>query len=147
MKVHANRRQGWSWTKIELWGDLKNAGVRGIPGGAVALVEDEERDVPQPEDAVAEVIKKDLWRHDEHLGPVDPAAVLLHETSQLDEGRSGQLDDGVAEVLGLVLEVDFLCLVLHLLTERHGGSFGRRCACRHGTTVADAGQLSHWGRP
>jgi len=40
----------------------------------VALVEDEERDVPQPEEAVAEVVEEDLRRHDEDLGPVDGAA-------------------------------------------------------------------------
>lgn len=53
---------------------LKNVGVGGIPVGMVALVEDEERDVPQREEAVAEIVEEDLRRHDEHLGPVDGAA-------------------------------------------------------------------------
>lgn len=90
---------------------LKNAGVRGIPGGAVALVEDEERDVPQPEDAVAEVIKKDLWRHDEHLGPVDPAAPGV---------RVPEVDAHVAVELGDA-EVRVLLDDARLLVHEHDG--------------------------
>ena len=55
--------------RFQLSGDLKNAGVGVIPSGVVALVEDEEQDVPQPEEAVAEVVEEDLRRHDEDLGP------------------------------------------------------------------------------
>ena len=46
---------------------LENAGVRRIAPGAVTLVEDEQRDVLEAEEAVAEVVEQDLRRHDEHL--------------------------------------------------------------------------------
>ena len=45
--------QAW----FQLSGDLKNAGVGRIPGGVVALVEDEERDVPEPEDDVTKIVR------------------------------------------------------------------------------------------
>jgi hypothetical protein len=54
--------------------DLKNAGVRGVPLGPVALVEDEECDVPEAEEAVPEVVEQDLRRHDEDLGSLDGGA-------------------------------------------------------------------------
>jgi hypothetical protein len=61
INVHPNKTNGWvvdktSKRRFQLSGDLKNAGVGGIPVGMVALVEDEKRDVPQPEEAVAEVV-------------------------------------------------------------------------------------------
>lgn len=76
---------------------LKNAGVRGIPGGAVALVEDEERDVPEPEEAVAEVVEEDLRRHDEHLGPVDHVAPFVR-VPEVDAHLAVELGDGEVRV-------------------------------------------------
>ena len=76
INVHPNKTNGWvldktSKGRIQLLDDLKNAGIGGIPAGVVALVEDEERDVSQPEEAVAEVVEEDLRCHDEDIDPID----------------------------------------------------------------------------
>jgi hypothetical protein len=76
INVHPNKTNGWvldktSKGRIQLLDDLKNAGVGGIPAGVVALIEDEERDVSQPEEAVAEVVEEDLRCHDEDIDPID----------------------------------------------------------------------------
>jgi len=96
-----DKRVSWG-TKIakrgsNFRGDLKNAGVGRIPGGVVALVEDEERDVPEPEEAVAEVVEEDLRRHDEHLGPVDHVAPLVR-VPEVDAHLAEELGDGEVRV-------------------------------------------------
>lgn len=53
---------------------LENARIWVVALSAVALVEDEQCDVLEAEEAVDEVVEQNLRRHDEHLGVVHHAA-------------------------------------------------------------------------
>ena len=91
---------------------LENARIRGVALGAVALVEDEQGDVLEAEEAVAEVVQEDLRRHDKHLGVVHHAAPDCG-VPEVDAHVAGEL--GHAEV---GMRLDDPCLLLH---EHAGG--------------------------
>lgn len=88
----------------------------------MALVKDEEHDVPQPEEAVAEVVQEDLRRHDEHLGPVDGAAPGVG-APEVDPHLAVELLDAEVRVV-----LDHPCLLAdeHDLGDEEDGEAGRR---------------------
>lgn len=114
---------------------LKNASVGGIPDGPVALIEDEERDVLEPEEAVPEVVEEDLRRHDEHLGPVDLAAPGVH-TPEVDAHLAVELRDAEVRV-----RLDDARLLAH---ENDGGDEeDREAGLRGGADAARVGAEEH----